>query len=74
MAKNQPISGIGSWDERRRRSAIRSYERVVAAIERGDADEARSIMEQSLAAALRHWERTTPDELKQPVAWADRDR
>ena len=73
-ALHRMSEGIGSWDERRRRSAIRSYERVVAAIERGDADEARSIMEQSLAAALRHWERTTPDELKQPVAWADRDR
>jgi len=73
-ALHRMSEGIGSWDERRRRSAIRSYERVVAAIERGDADQARSIMEQSLAAALRHWERTTPDELKQPVAWADRDR
>ena len=37
----------------------------------GEADEARSIMEESLAAALRRWERTSPDELKQPVAWME---
>jgi hypothetical protein len=31
-------------------------------------------MEKSLAAAARHWERTAPDELKEPVAWIDSDR
>jgi hypothetical protein len=31
-------------------------------------------MEKSLAAAARYWERTAPDELKQPVAWIDSDR
>jgi hypothetical protein len=30
-------------------------------------------MEESLAAALRRWERTAPDELKQPVAWIASD-
>jgi hypothetical protein len=53
---------------------VRSYERTVRAIEGGQSDEARSIMERSVAAALRHWERTAPDDLKQPVAWITSDR
>ena len=60
--------------ERQRRSALRNYEKVIGAIERGEPEEARSTMDQSLAAALRYWERTAPDELKQPVAWIDSDR
>ena len=59
------------WDEKQRRSALRSYERVVRAIADRRADEAREIMATSLAAALRSWERTAPDDLKQPVAWLD---
>ncbi|MDJ0866300.1 MAG: FCD domain-containing protein [Myxococcota bacterium] len=66
-------TGAG-WDEKQRRSALRSYERAVRAIEGGEAEEARSIMERSLAAAVRQWERTAPDELKRPVAWIDSDR
>jgi DNA-binding FadR family transcriptional regulator len=66
--------GAGEWDERQRRSALRSYEKVVEAIERGEPDEARSILEKSLASAVRAWERTAPDELKQPVAWIDTER
>jgi DNA-binding FadR family transcriptional regulator len=73
-ALHRMSEGIGEWDERQRRSAVRNYEQVVDAIERGEPDEARSIMEDSLAAAVRHWERTAPDELKQPVAWIDSDR
>lgn len=61
----------GTWDEKQRRSALRSYGRVVDAIERGEAEAARSIMERSLAAAVRYWERTAPDELKEPIAWID---
>jgi GntR family transcriptional repressor for pyruvate dehydrogenase complex len=57
------------WDAKQRRSALRSYERVIRAIEDGDSEEARTVMGQSLAAALRTWERTASDELKQPVAW-----
>jgi DNA-binding FadR family transcriptional regulator len=63
-----------AWDDRHRRSALVSYERVVTAIERREPDRARLVMEESLAAALRHWERTAPDELKRPVAWIDADR
>ena len=62
------------WDEKQRRSALRSYERVVSAIEEGRADDAHDAMAKSLNAALRSWERTAPDELKQPVAWLDADR
>jgi DNA-binding FadR family transcriptional regulator len=62
------------WDEKQRRSALRSYERVVEAIENGEPEEARRIMAKSLAAALRSWEKMAPDELKQPVAWIASDR
>ncbi len=70
------MSGESSagWDEKQRRSALRSYERVLRAIEDGESEEARAIMARSLAAALRSWERTAPDELKQPVAWIDSSR
>ena len=66
-------SGVG-WDEKQRRSALRSYQRVIRAVENGEPEGARSTMEKALAAALRSWERTTPDELKQPVAWIASDR
>jgi DNA-binding FadR family transcriptional regulator len=66
--------GAGEWDERQRRSALHSYEKVALAIERGEPEEARSIMKSSLAAAVRSWERTAPDELKQPVSWIDTER
>ncbi len=68
-ALHRMSEGAGEWDQRQRRSALRSYEKAVLAIERGQPDEARAIMERSLAAALRYWERTAPDQLKQPVAW-----
>ncbi|MDH3685617.1 MAG: FCD domain-containing protein [Myxococcales bacterium] len=70
------MSGESSaaWDERQRRSALRNYERVIRAIEDGNAEQARSVMAESLAAALRTWERTAPDELKQPVSWIASDR
>jgi DNA-binding FadR family transcriptional regulator len=62
------------WDEKQRRSALRSYEKAFRAIENGASEEARSIMERSLAAAARDWERIAPDELKRPVAWIASDR
>lgn len=73
-ALHRMSEGAGAeWDEKLRRSALRSFEKVVQAIESGQPEEARSVMEQSLAAAVRYWERTAPDELKQPVAWIDSD-
>jgi GntR family transcriptional repressor for pyruvate dehydrogenase complex len=65
-------TGAG-WDEKQRRSVLRSYERVIRAIEDGDSAEARGVLEESLTAALRRWERMAPDELKQPVAWIASD-
>jgi GntR family transcriptional repressor for pyruvate dehydrogenase complex len=62
------------WDEKQRRSALRNYEQVIRAIENGEAEEARRVMAESLAAALRSWEKTAPDELKQPVAWLASER
>jgi DNA-binding FadR family transcriptional regulator len=73
-ALHRMSEGTGDWPERERRSALRSYERVAGAIDRGEPDAARSIMTTSLAAAARFRERTAPDELKQPVAWIDCDR
>jgi GntR family transcriptional repressor for pyruvate dehydrogenase complex len=62
------------WDAKQRRFALRNYENAIRAIESGKPEEARSIMEKSLAAATRHWERAAPDALKQPVAWIDSSR
>jgi DNA-binding FadR family transcriptional regulator len=73
-ALHRMSEGVGEWEERQRRAALRSYEKVVAAIERREPDEARSIMAESLVAAFRAWERTASDELKQPVAWIDSDQ
>lgn len=73
-ALHRMSEGSGRWDERQRRAALRSYERAAGAIERGEPDEARSIVARSIAAAARYRERTAPDELKQPVAWIDCDR
>ena len=71
-ALHRMSEGAGAeWDEKQRRSALRNYKTVVRAIESGEPEEARSIMEKSLAAAARYWERTAPDELKQPVVWID---
>jgi DNA-binding FadR family transcriptional regulator len=73
-ALHRMSEGAGAhWDEKERRSAVRSYEKAVRAIERREPEEARSIMEKSLAAAVRHWGRAAPDELKQPVGWIDAD-
>lgn len=63
-----------AWDERQRRSALRSYERVVQAIDAGEGEEARRVMAQSMDAALRSAERMAPDQLKRPIAWIAADR
>ncbi len=74
-ALHRMSEGAGAdWDEKRRRSALRSYEMAFRAIVSSESEAARSIMEHSLAAAARYWERTASDELKQPVAWIASDR
>ena len=73
-ALHRMSEGAGAdWDDKQRRSALRSYENFIQTIEGGDREEARSVMEKSLAAVARYWERTAPDELKQSVAWIDSD-
>jgi DNA-binding FadR family transcriptional regulator len=73
-ALHRMSEGAGAdWDEKQRRSALRNYEKTFRAIENGEPEEARSIMEKAMVAAARYWERTAPDELKQPVAWIDSD-
>ncbi|MFT5041910.1 MAG: GntR family transcriptional repressor for pyruvate dehydrogenase complex [Hyphomicrobiaceae bacterium] len=62
-----------AWDEKQRRLALANYEKVIREIEVGEAEQAREIMEKSLAAAARYWQRTAPDELKKRVAWIDSD-
>jgi DNA-binding FadR family transcriptional regulator len=62
-----------AWTETQRRSALRSYEAVIRAIEAGDEETARKVMSESLSAALRSAERTDPDQLKRPVAWLASD-
>jgi DNA-binding FadR family transcriptional regulator len=74
-ALHRMSEGAGAdWEENERRSALRIYEKAIRAIENGEPEEARSIMEKSMDAAVRYWERTAPDELKQPVAWIDSNR
>ena len=58
-----------AWHEKQRRSALRSYERVIAAIEAGESDEARKVMADSLEAARRSAEQMAPEQLKRPVSW-----
>jgi DNA-binding FadR family transcriptional regulator len=45
------MSGDSStaWDEKQRRSALQSYERVVRAIENGESEQARGVLAKSLA-------------------------
>lgn len=61
------------WDAKQRQQAVSSNEKALHAIESGEPEEARSVMQKSLDAAARHLERTAPDTLKQPVAWIDSD-
>ncbi len=74
-ALHRMSEGAGAaWDEKLRRSALRGYEKAFRAIENGEPEKARSIMEKSLTAAARFWDRTAPDELKKPVAWIESGR
>ena len=61
------------FDEKRRRSATRGYERAVRAIDGGDGAGARSIMEELGTSAARYLERTASEQLEQPVAWLEPD-
>lgn len=62
-----------AWDEKQRRSAARTYTRVVEAIESRDPKSAASVMEKNLTEAMRTWKRIAPDQLEQAVPWIDVD-
>lgn len=57
------------YDATRWRSSLRDAERVLDAIERGDAEEARGTSARSASAALRYQEKHAPDLLDEPVRW-----
>jgi DNA-binding FadR family transcriptional regulator len=57
------------YDLQHWRASVKQSEKVLHAIERGDAESARAISTKGLDAALRHWEKNAPDLLKQPVSW-----
>lgn len=61
-------------DPKQRRAAVRASERVLSAIEQGEADRARRETEEMLGAALRYLGKVAPDVLEQPVAWLDMAR
>jgi GntR family transcriptional repressor for pyruvate dehydrogenase complex len=65
-------SGV-EYDLKQRRAMLRGSEDIFRAIEDGDSEAARVVTEKLLAAAMRYWERTAPNALKQPVAWIDTD-
>ncbi len=62
-----------AWTERQRRLAIRAYESVIRAIQEGDAEGARRVMAESMAAAQRSAERMAPDDFKRPISWMATD-
>lgn len=65
MSENRNVQ----YDAERWRATVAQSERVVRAIEQGDADAARSISARALDAALRFVEKHEPDLLGQPVSW-----
>jgi DNA-binding FadR family transcriptional regulator len=61
-------SGI-EYDVEQRQASARQMERILQAIERGDADRAQAISRKMHAAAARYWEKHFPDLLNAPVSW-----
>jgi DNA-binding FadR family transcriptional regulator len=61
------------FDPERWRASIEQSEKMLQAIERGDAESARAISAKSLDAALRYFEKNEPDSLNQPVSWIASD-
>jgi len=61
-------SGI-EYDLDHRRASARNSERILQAIEVGDADKAHAISTKMHAAAKRYWEKNAPELLNAPVSW-----
>ena len=61
------------YDLEHRRASVRQMRRILQAIEKGDADAAETVTNKMLKAALRYWEKTAPEVLKEPVSWTVKD-
>ena len=61
-------SGI-KYDKEHRQAAARNLERILQAIEAGDAAKAHAISTKMHSAATRYWEKNAPDLLSAPVSW-----
>ena len=61
-------SGI-VYDLEHRQAHARNVERILQAIEAGDAEKAHAISKRMHSAAKRYWERTAPELLATPVSW-----
>ena len=57
------------YNLRQRKASVEKAERVLLAIEAGNAEDARKVTEEMLAAALRYWKKTSPELLDNPVSW-----
>ncbi|MFP6808075.1 MAG: FCD domain-containing protein [Pseudomonadales bacterium] len=69
-ALHQMSEGAGiEYNLRQRKASVEKAERVLLAIEAGNAEDARKVTEEMLAAALRYWQRTAPELLDNPVSW-----
>ncbi|MDA1074402.1 MAG: FCD domain-containing protein [Proteobacteria bacterium] len=65
MSENSHVE----YDAERWRASVEQSEKVLAAIERRDAESARAISTKALDAAIRYLEKNEPELLKQPVSW-----
>jgi DNA-binding FadR family transcriptional regulator len=61
------------YDAARWRASLRDTGKILDAIERGDADEAREFSTRAMDAAMRYQEKTAPDILDEPVSWVTAD-
>lgn len=61
-------SGI-EYDLDQRRASAHNSERILQAIENGDAEKAHAISTKMHAAAKRYWEKNAPELLNAPVSW-----
>lgn len=69
-ALHRMSQGAGiEYDLDHRCANARNSERILQAIEAGDADKAQAISKKMHAAAKRYWERNAPDLLSAPVSW-----
>ena len=57
------------FDLDNRRANARNSQRILQAIEAGDAEKAHAITTKMHAAAKRYWEKNEPDLLREPVSW-----